>query len=81
MWHPKKRWIVVIWVVVLGAAILAASIWHDNDPSTDDGAGWGAIAFIVGAIATTAYLVVSSFRHSRQKKAAEQIAEREFVED
>jgi O-antigen/teichoic acid export membrane protein len=67
-WHPKKRSIVAIWAVVIAAAVVLAIIFQDDDPNTDEGAGAGALAFVVGMVATTIYLAVGSYRHSRRRK-------------
>jgi tryptophan-rich sensory protein len=64
-WHPKKRAIAVIWVAVFGAAFAAATVFQDNDPNTDDGAGYGALAFIAGVFCTAMYIVYGAFRQSR----------------
>jgi hypothetical protein len=64
-WHPKKRVIAGIWIVVFGVAFGAAAIFQDNDPNTDEGAGFGALAFIVGTLGTVVYLVAGRLRHSR----------------
>jgi hypothetical protein len=67
-WHPKKRSIVAIWAVVIAAAFVLAVIFQDNDPNTDEGAGAGALAFVVGMVATVAYLAVGQHRHARRRR-------------
>jgi tryptophan-rich sensory protein len=65
-WQPKKRTIVLIWAVVLVAAGVLAFLLQDDDPYTDESAGAGALAFVVGTAATGVYAAVGSYRHSRR---------------
>ena len=50
--------IVCIWIVVLVGAFLLAAVAADDNPATDDAAGAGALAGIVGGLATAVYLGV-----------------------
>jgi len=49
----------VIWVVVFVAAFIVAGFFPDDDPTTDDSSGAGALAFVVGSVLTVIYLAVS----------------------
>jgi hypothetical protein len=51
--------IAAIWILVLVAAFVLVALFADDNPSTDEGAGAGALAAIVGALLTALYLALS----------------------
>jgi hypothetical protein len=50
--------VVLIWTFVFVAALVVAVVFADDDPATDEGAGAGALAFVVGGALTGTYLAV-----------------------
>jgi hypothetical protein len=71
--HPNGRVIAVIWIVLLVLAFVAAIVFQDDDPTTDEGAGAGALVGIVGSILTGLYVgssyVVKAVREHRSSEA------------
>jgi len=59
MRQRKTRAIVLIWAVVLSLAFLGAAFFADDDPSTDDPSGFGALAAVVGGVLTVVYLAIT----------------------
>ena len=59
--------LVAIWVVVFVGAFAAAVAFEDDNPSTDDGAAFGAIAALVGAALSGVYLMVMERRSARKR--------------
>jgi hypothetical protein len=64
--------IAFIWTWVFVAAMLAAAVFRDNDPNTDEAAGFGALAVPVGIVLTLAYVLGGPlFHHFRRKRHAD----------
>ena len=63
--HPRGSVIAYIWIGVLTLAFLAALFSQDEDPNTDEGAGFGALSFVVGMALTVAYLAVAKRLNAR----------------
>jgi peptidoglycan/LPS O-acetylase OafA/YrhL len=60
--------IAAIWVVVLVGAFLLAALTADDNPNTDEGAGAGVLAAIVGGLLTGVYLLIRETRARREKE-------------
>jgi hypothetical protein len=67
-WHPRGRIIALIWVGVFVLAFVAAALFQDNDPATDDAAGFGVLAGIVGGALTLVYALVGSSLARRRRE-------------
>ena len=58
--RQRRIWVIVlIWVAVFVGAFIAAAVFADDNPSTDEGSGFGALAGIVGAVLTGIYFAVT----------------------
>jgi hypothetical protein len=67
--NRRDYWaIAAIWVVVFSAAFLLAAVTADDNPNTDEGAGAGAVAVIVGGLLTGIYLLIRETRARREKE-------------
>jgi peptidoglycan/LPS O-acetylase OafA/YrhL len=68
--RPQNRrdilWIAGIWTAVFALAGTAAAAFPDDDPRTDDASGAGALAAIVGGLATALYLFVRERSQARE---------------
>ena len=49
----------LIWIAVLTAAVISAAVFADDDPTTDESSGFGALAAVVGGILTAVYLALT----------------------
>ena len=64
--HRTAIVLVSIWMLVFAAAFVLAAVYADDDPKTDEAAGFGALAGLVGIVLTVVYLGVSRIRSRAQ---------------
>ena len=57
--HPKGSIIAIIWCGLFVLGFIGAAVFHDNNPNTDDAAGWGALIGVAGTALTAVYVIGS----------------------
>jgi hypothetical protein len=79
--HPRGTVIAYLWIGVFLVAFLGALYSLDDDPNTDEGAGAGALAFLVAGALTVAYLALAKRLNSHNALASSAGDQRQFAPD
>lgn len=75
--HPSGRVIAIMWACLFVAAFVGAVVFQDDDPTTDDGAAWGALLAFVGGALTAVYVLGSEVVVRRRGSHAAESAKHE----
>ena len=69
--HPRGRVVAYIWIAVFVVGVIAAAVLADDNPATDDAAGFGVLAAVAGTILTLAYVVASLLVQAVRERSRE----------